>query len=442
MNTTIRTSHTLVITFFILALAGQDLFAQQSIAYEQGTAAARAGDHQQALSHFQFARDAGDESPNLTWNLGVTHFRLGQYSEAEGYFRQLLDEPQWRDLARYNLGLVAQRRGRQGEANRYFEEVARTAENEKLRALALSRLEPEPVRDPSRAPRPDRGSALYLSLAGGYDSNVIAFPDQLQTDTSEFEDTFIDLVGYGQTYVSGRRDDGVRLFALGSLRRHFDLDFFDTTVLSAGLMREQPFRDWALEYGGAVDHSSLDGDAITTDAQLRLGASRQLGGARMRLTYHPALHSAGSEYSELDGTSHRFDASIRGSGPTRLWAAYRFEYNDRDDRETDIEFFSYSPVRHRLQVGLDNRVGAFSFGLGASHQVSRYRGTNRMSDIDGEFKEARRESNRTDLWLRGGWEFARNLSLTSEFRHTRQTDTFEFFEYDRNLIMLGVEYIR
>lgn len=434
----------LVIMITGLVLMNQALFAQQPSAFQQGVAASQAGNHEQALIHFQRARNEGNESLSLTYNLGVTHFQLGQYGQAAEHFQALVGEPRWSDLARYNLGLVAKRQGRTREANRHFEEVARLAYDDRLRDLALLELEPpapEPVR-PDRPPRPDRAGAVLLSVAAGFDDNVIAFPDRLQEDGSGFEDTFVDLLAYGQTYLSGRRDDGIRLFGLGTTRRHFDLDFFDTTVVSAGLVREQPLRAWTLEYGAALDYSAIDGDAVTTDAQLRLGASHRFGAGRVRIVYQPTLHSAGSDFAELDGTSHRIDTTFRSIGPLRFTASYRFEYNDRDDLETEDEFFSYSPIRHRIQAGIDNRVGATSFGMGLIHQISRYRGANRMIDIDGEFREERRESNRTDFYLRAGYEFARNWQATGEFRHTRQTDTFEFFEYDRNVVMLGVEFVR
>ena len=437
MKDTIQTGFVLVALLVSLALTNQALLAQQPSAYQQGLTASQAGDHAQALDHFQRARDEGNESLSLTYNLGVTHFRLGQYDQSRDHFQMLLDEPRWTDLARYNLGLIAERQGRTREANRLFRQVARTAENDRLRELARRQIEPTRP-EPDRAPEP--GRALYLAATAGFDSNVIAFPNRLQEDGSRFEDSFFDLLGYGQTYLRGGRNDGIRLFGMGYMRHHFDLDFFDTSVFSTGLVREQPLADWTLEYGGRLDHSALDGDAITTDIRLRLGASRQLDQWRTRVLYQPASHSAGRRFSQLEGTSHRIDATIRRSGPVRLIAGYRFEYNDRDDLETEIEFFSYSPLRHRFQLELDRRIGEISFGIGLSHQFSRFRGINRMGDIGGVFREERRESNRTDIFVRGGYRLTRRLQATGMFRHRRQSDTFDFFEYDRNILTLGLEY--
>lgn len=437
MTATIRTSLVLVAFLTGLALTSQALLAQQPGAYQQGVAASQAGDHAQALEHFQRARQQGNESLSLTYNLGVTHFQLGQYDQASVHFQALLDEPRWRDLARYNLGLVAQHQGRTRQANRLFRQVARTADNDRLRELARRQIEPTRP-DPDHAPDP--GRALFLSLTAGYDDNVIAFPDKLQDDGSRFDDNFFDLLAYGQTYLRGHRDEGVRLFGMGFLRRHSDLDFFDTSVISTGIVAEQPFAGWALEYGVGLNHSALDGDAITTDMRLRLGASRQIDQWRARILYQPASHSAGDRFPQLDGSSHRIDASVRSNWPTRLTAAYRFEYNDREDIATDFEFFSYSPVRHRFQLELDHRIDELRFGFGMSHQLSRFSGINRMSDIGGEFREERRRSDRTDIFVRGGYRLTRQLQVTGEFRHSRQSDAFDFFEYDRNVITLGIEY--
>ena len=437
MKDTIRAGFVLATFLAGLALTSQALLAQQPSAYQQGVTASQAGDHAQALAHFKRARDEGNETLSLTYNLGVTHFQLSHYVQSRRYFQMLLDEPRWEDLARYNLGLIAQRRGRTREASRLFRQVARTADNDRLRELARRQI--EPIRpDPDRAS--DAGRALYLSVTAGFDTNVIAFPDKLQVDGSRFEDSFFELLGYGQTYLTGHRDEGLRLFGMGYMRRHSDLDFFDTSVFSTGLVREQPLANWRLEYGARLDHSALDGDAITTDVRLRLGALRQIDEWHARVLYQPASHSAGTRFSQLEGTSHRIDASIRRSGPIRLTAGYRFEYNDREDLETDIEFFSYSPIRHRFQLELDRRIGEISFGFGLSHQFSRFRGTNRMSDIGGEFREERRTSDRTDLFVRGAYRLTRKLQATGMFRHRQQSDTFEFFEYDRNIFTLGLEY--
>lgn len=425
-----------------LPLAGQVSYAQEPDPYQRGISAFRAGDYEQALAHFRRAREAGDFRPVLTYNLAVTHYRLGRYDDSERLFRELVQEARWADLARYNLGLVALRKGEREQAIDLFRATERQAADRRLRGLAARQLTALRVEPAVRPPEPT-GRAVLLSMAAGWDSNVIAFPDELQREASEGEDGFIDLLAYGQTYATGGRGDGVRIFGLGHTRRHFDLDFFDTSVLSAGAVREQPVGGWTIDYGGSLTYSDIDGDVLTTDVQLLVGATRSFGDSQVRFSYRPAYHDAGSDFPELDGTSHRLESVFQHrSGPLRWTAGYRFEYHDRDDRETEFEFFSHSPVRHRALLNLERKIGAATLAVGGSHQFSRYRDMNEMIDLDGEFREDRRKSNRTDFWLRGGYEFARQWQLTGEFRHVRQNDTFQFFEYDRNVVMVGVEYAR
>lgn len=418
-----------------LPLLGQVSYAQDG----SGTGAFRAGDYHTALAEFQRLRDAGDRSPRLTYNLAVTHYQLGNSAAAERLFRDLLSLPRWGEIACYNLGLVAMQRGDRVAARRWFDRVHREATDANLRVLAADQLR---QLDTDLAAAPPR-SAVLLSIGGGFDTNVIAFPDPFQDESSQGEDSFVEALGYAQGYLRGLRGAGVRVHGYGYTRRHTDLDFLDPSALGAGVTHEIPFGDWQVEYGIGVGHSLVGGDALTTDFSGRVGVERMIGETRFSATYRPQFHSAGSAFPELEGTAHRVEFNWQRRTGAYMWrTGYRFEFNDREDRTFEDEFFSYSPMKHRMLLEAGWRLlPDFMLVVGGSHELGRHRDANRMFDLDGEFLEEKRNTDRTDLWARGEYDLGERWRLSGEARHVSQDDTFSFYEYDRSTFSIGLEYV-
>lgn len=419
-----------------LPLMGQVSFAQDGT----GTGAFRAGDYHTALAEFQRLRDAGDLSPRLTYNIAVTHYQLGNSAASERLFRELLPLPRWGEIARYNLGLVALQRGDRIEAQRWFQGVERNAADENLRALAAEQLR-QLERDQAAAPSP-RTTALF-SIGAGFDTNVVAFPDPFQEEAAQGEDSFVEMLGYAQGYLSGERGAGVRVHGYGYTRRHSDLDFLDPSALGAGLSHELPFREWQLDYGVAFGHTLVAGDALTTDVSGRLGVERMFGETRFTASYRPQFLSAGSAFPELEGTAHRAELGWQRRTDAFMWrTGYRFELHDRENRAFEDEFFSYSPIKHRVLLEAGWRLlPAFMLTLGASHEIGRHSDMNRMLDLDGALREEKRRTERTDLWARGEYDLGARWRIGGEARHMNQDDTFAFYEYGRSTFSIGLEYI-
>jgi tetratricopeptide (TPR) repeat protein len=73
---------------------------------ERGNRLYRAGKYAEAVTAYQAALQAGDDSPELRYNLGTALVRLGRYQEAEQHLRAALDavDPELRQRTLYNLG--------------------------------------------------------------------------------------------------------------------------------------------------------------------------------------------------------------------------------------------------------------------------------------------------------------------------------------------------
>lgn len=428
------------IVFFAASLHAAEPGAEQ---YKKGTEAFRAGNYQQALQHFESARGQGYESPTLMYNLGVTHYKLRQYVQAERFFLQLEnDHPRWRDISRYNLGLIALRRQNSAEAEKWFRTVRRTSSNEKLVYLAGEGLRELnlPVEPAER--RPAKKWFTLLSLGGGYDDNAIAFPDRLQTRASQGEDYFLEALAYGQVYLSGNRGDGIRLHGFAFTKQYEDLDIVDVNTFSGGITRDSTYNDWDIEYGIGAGYTEVDGDELTTQVQGKFKLGRTLGRNEYTAAYRPVYHDAGSTFPQLDGWQHRLDLRWRHrAAPWRWTVRYRLEYNDRDDLRTGNTFLSYSPLRNSIRVQGDwYAVQDWTFTAGAEYRNSHYPDANRLTDIDGVFKDKKRNADTVEAWAKAQYELARNWRVMAEYRYRDNNENFLLYDYDRNEIKIAIEF--
>lgn len=417
--------------------------AAQDNEYQRGVNAARDGNHSQALQHFESARRQGKESATLTYNLAVTHYKLQQFAEAETLFQELKERyPEWRHLAHYNLGRIAMQRGDNDQAAKYFRQVRRNATSEKLVHLAgegLTRLD-LPTAPVSR--QPAKRSFTLLSLSGGVDDNVIAFPDQLQTSSSQGEDSFMEFLGYSQYYVEGNQDDGTRVHGFVYSKRYNDLDVVDVNSFSLGITRDTRYNEWRLEYGLGAIYSEVDGDELTTGWQGKVKLGSRSGRHEYMAQYKPTFHDAGSDFSQLDGWQHQMDLRWRYHLEQGRWTLrYRLDYNDRDDLSTNGTFLSYSPLRNSiLAEGQWYVTRDLTLVAGAEFTDTRYDDENRLTDIDGVFKVEERESDEIELWVRGEYRLSPHWGVMAEYRYSDTDDSFQLYEYERNEAKLTVEF--
>jgi len=410
--------------------------------FREGVSAFKAGNYNQALTHFEASRRQGNRDPRLLYNLAVTYYKLRQFGEAEGLFRMLIDEPEWADLSRYNLGLIARQRGDRRAAERWFRKVQDTAASDKLIYLAGEGLRELGVAvRPARVVPPRKWFTL-LSLTGGYDDNAIAFPDRLQTRSSQGEDSFAEFLGYGQVYLSGNRGDGVRLHGFVYTKQYIDLDVVDIVTFNAGLIHDMRYRGWDIEYGAGAGYTEIDGDELTTQVQGTAGVRRNAGSSEYRINYQPVYHDGGSNFRHLDGWEHRVDLRWRHRVEGgRLTARYRLEIHDRDDLAVDNTFLSYSPVRHGGLLEWDWYITpSWTFTAGGEFTNSRFSDRNRLTDIDGVFKEKKRKADLIEAWAKVQYQLNPQWRILAEYSYQDNDDNFQLFTYDRNEIKLAVEF--
>jgi len=377
-------------------------------------------DYESALVFFQIARDAGQQGPAVSYNIGVCEYKTERYTDADRTFLSLGQQfPEFRALAAYNLGLIAQKLNRTDDARVHFRNSFESSyDDETLHSLSaemLRRLSPEPVKTSA----PGYGA---FGIRAGYDDNV-ALRDELGLPAgTTAESPTADIFASIEWPVSG---SGNLLFDASLYAvRYFDADEFDQNAIDVGIVYELELGAWLADAGIYANYGTLGGDGFDRGVSLRMRVSRRLTeSAWLRLRFeHQEIEAADSVFAGIDGSRQKIEARYRWymndhSFTTRI----QFETNDRASE-------SVSPERLRFGVGYRySPQTGWGFESGVEYRSSDYDGLAppRTEDL----MTIRIGASRT---LKDGWQ----LLLNYQFSENDSTDSD--FAYDRNLLSVGV----
>lgn len=420
-----RAAAWMAVALFLLAspLAAQS--PEQS--FERGVTAARAGDHDRAIEHFEAARAAGLDTGALHFNLGVAYYRSGRVQAAETAFRRAVDSGTMVAPALYQLGRIARAQGDAAQARNYFRQAANVARTEALRNRARSALAAlGTVRPPD---------FVYLSFGGGHDSNLALTPAEA-SGVSEDSDQFLEAVLLARKPIDNRN------YFRGSvyLQEFLDRDDFSLLSLQGGIGRVGLVGgNWRSDLWVDGRHREFGGDAF--DNSLLGGADlRHPLGADWSLEFAYRLEGVdgASGFGFLDGIDHRLAATLdqRGSDGARLTAWLKS--SDRDDRETADDFFSFSWDGFGIDAGYGLRLDARNrLDFRADWSRRDYDGTEvRNTDTLGTRED--------DLYaLEVGFDRRLDRDWTGRgfLRLEERDSNLPEFDYNREVLRLAVERV-
>ncbi|MFQ5487686.1 MAG: tetratricopeptide repeat protein [Gammaproteobacteria bacterium] len=426
---------------FQTAFTGTLLFASLAAladvaldAYERGNKAFNAGHYQDALSAYLEAQAGGLRQNTLIYNIGVTHYKLQHYKKARRAFQDLLDDAQMAPLAYYNLGLVALKLDDKQEARRWFRRTIAESDSPKLRAAADAMVARLDGRKQSGKPSPWSG---FVTIGGGYDSNVTLRSDSETLVASDQNDYFLELFAYGSGRVAGDRNRGANLEGSFYLLNYKDLNTYDTTSLRLGGSLDRRLDQWRLNSGLHYTRTLLDKNGYTHSAAFSLrGKRRLMRNQQLRLRYELSyIDDLDKRFSFLEGWRQKANASsLWNLDNKRLILAYQLELNDRKDLNTP-RFISYSPTRHTLRLrGRIKFTPRYDASLDLRYRYSRYNDPSELADGS----DKTRKENR----YRATFDFSRYLkkgrTLTAEYRYTSNASNFRRYDYHRHEVMLNV----
>ncbi len=167
-----------------------------------------------ALLRYREAREAGLDTPLLSYNTGVAHYKAGQHQRAREEFKDAARSSSLRHIAHYNLGLNAAKLGETEEALRWFRLSRDQAEDPRLARLsreAIRRLRTKEAEEDvieqraerRRETRERRFSALDVRLEAGFGSNdnVYRTPAEPYVDFAQAGDPLVTPTVVSGAYV-------------------------------------------------------------------------------------------------------------------------------------------------------------------------------------------------------------------------------------------------
>lgn len=419
------------LVIFVLGCVLATTVAAANSSFEAGVTASQQGDYQQAVEHFNNARDEGLDTPALYHNLGVAYYKLGRYDSARRAFKRAAESPKMRAMSFYNLGLVAQKEGDDASARNWFEKAHEAARTRKLRALAAKQL--------GLTDRAVPSYKAYLEGFAGHDSNPRLADENIDRQGDEGDAVF-GALAVGERLLGGDWDRGATVIGVGYVDFHPDIDEQDIGAFAGGFRLHHSPGQWRHRYELLVNRIRLGGDTLQTGIRAGLRSQRRLSRhlvAELRLRGEDIDGDDG--FDELDGT--RFEARTRliGRDGRRGWKLYyEFEHNDRDDlafidNDNGLpQFFSVSPVRHEIGGSVRRPLaGDFSGEAEVAFRRSEY--------DDPEVRDGVERGEREDDRLKVGLGISHPLGRWTGRLETIYWDnssdcegnTCDEFEYDR-----------
>jgi len=278
-----------------------------------------------------------------------------------------------------------------------------------------------------------------VSASIGHDDNV-TLGDDNDVIASDQKDKFLDVLGTAGRYLTGNKDDGIRLTGTLYNREYDTDDAFNFFLVNGGLAYHKKLGDWHGRFGAKYSYLEFGGDPYESIFTLSAeGRHKLTKKAELRLRYrYSNIDAESSQFDSLEGDRHQFRAQYRlKHGGNRYRLSYVFETNDREDRSTATTFRSSSPVRHAIQanakIPLNGKWGA-EFDL--RYRDSRYKDDNVSSGVS-----TRRNDERFKAKAGLNYQLTKKVDIYADYIYTDNESNIDTFEYDRTEVAVGVNYL-
>lgn len=432
-----------VLTVSVLALvccaaprAGICASSAGTEAFHQAVAAFQAGKYRQALVEFHEARRQGINSPQLTYDLGVTYYRLARYAEAQREFAALVNIPSLAALAHYNLGLVAMRQHDRLRARAEFNDAYLSAGGSGLSTLASEAL--AKLGTPPAAPR----WSVFGDASFGYDSNVALTSESTVFTPAHRGSSLYSLSAGAIGQASGTPEQGWQLVGTFYRVDYPQVSQFDQSYLHFGGQYRWKNGNWSPRLGLYAGSVTLGGahfeNLLTFSADTRMHSS---AGNAWRAFYRYTRIRGSSEFDYLTGwhQSLGVEDTLQFTHAD-LTFGYAFDFNERNNFNTSLQFLSTSPTDNGLYAVYDWHINDMLDAFWeADYQHSHYQGADRVIQ-NGALASVFREENwwSTELGVRYAWSSRWAVRMVGRFTDNRSN--IIPYSYHSNQILVSLEY--
>ena len=278
-----------------------------------------------------------------------------------------------------------------------------------------------------------------LSATVGNDDNVTLGTDSNILSSNE-KDNFLDVLATAGRYLTGNKEDGIR-FSSTLYNREYDTeDSFNFFLVGGGLAYHKKIGDWYGRFGAKYNYLEFGGDPYETVLSATAEGRRKLNkSTELRLRYrYSDINSESRRFNNLDGDRHQARMEVRfkqGSNRYRLY--YEFQTNDRADRSTATTFTSSSPLRHTLRANAKIPLNAkWGTDFDLRYRDSRYKDDNVASGVS-----TRRDDERFRAKAELNYKLNKKADVYVDYTYTDNDSNIDVFDYQRNVVSLGVNYL-
>lgn len=407
-----------------------------------GLASARLGrrEFEAALTQLDALTPSASRSAAAQQLRGLGLYHLGREREAgEAFGRVVSSSGELAPRAHLYLASLDMKTGRLSAARGELEDLVRARSGTSIGVTAdrMLRALERPVR---KERLPGKGWRHRADLAAGYDSNVIGLGDQqvLPAQISREDAAFTSLAISGETQRI--MDSESRWWAAYGVGARFnnDLSPFDTAFLSlSGGWRRALKHRRALSVGGGFSQDFLDdrwfSKAVQISPEFTFYANDEVStSVYYSLTDRDYTGTVFPQFFSRDGVTNEVGLTLSyrpDQSPWRLSARYgRGRINtDGSDFDTSFDLFVVGAGR-----SIGSRTDATAY---IGYENDDYTNANSRSAAG-----ARRE----DDILTAGFGFAYSLrrspewKLVGDFQHRRNSSNIGLFDYDRDIVTIGI----
>jgi tetratricopeptide (TPR) repeat protein len=419
-----------------------------------------AGQYAQAKSWLERAYQQGSERRVCEFFLGVTSYRLGEDAAALVYLNDATADPEVRTAAQYYAGLVRLRQGDTAAASEAFTQVAKEQPQSEIGRAALRYRASAEARQPPPVIAGGRQKpwSVYGKVGFEYDSNVLIAPSNSALKTSQGISRESDgraVLGAGGGYTLLETD-------LGSARAsydfyqsiHFHLTEFD--LQGHRLRLDLASRPATVRYGisGTYDFYALNYRAFFQEG---LGtpwvAVTERDNAATQLYYT----ARGRDFFQkpYDPSRDAVDQAVGlrqvvglGAADGVLSFGYQFDSEDTLAHGQPGQPVVCSPTTQTSGCGardfeyngnqFDVGLAAVLFGLARAQLAYQFRLEDYQFPNSRVDFAKRRHDNEHQFALALEHDLTSELTLTFDYVGVINNSNIDNFQYDRNIVSVGV----
>lgn len=290
----------------------------------------------------------------------------------------------------------------------------------------------------AQAASDDHEWAGILSASFGYDDNL-TLEDDTSATASELKDNYLEVLGSARRYVSGVRNDGLRISGTLFRRQYLSESDFDFFQLGGGVGYDKTFPDWKARFDAGFDNITYGGEDYQQVTKFGAEVRRRMTKkTELRLRFQANFFDAGVNYSNLDGTRQFVRAETRiKQAKNRYRLSYTYQTNDRDGSRTATTFSSASPNRHILRANARVPINSKLRGeFDVRYRISRYQEPNVLADST----TITREDDRLRTRLGVEYKQSNKTKLFGRYDYYNNDSNTDSRSYKRSLISVGINY--